>query len=560
LLLFRSSLQKMPKDQKTEAKGEKAAPRKQFPLTEEEKAAQAKVDKCEKQIEELSARVKEIKSKLAEKENARIKLRQAILQNRNAIKKITEQIEEKRKAQNEAFGRAQKFIDSLRNRKSRRSDERAELMKLLPKDAHLPPLREEEDGPAGTVSDYDRAIKIVDAEIERIQMAHATGENSVQEEKRVIGSIARWNSVKDKIKELEAKAAAPLAELAEVDVMSLLETCRKLKGEIQELQKSYLPHYAAIEEAVKKTEENRADVPNLLENRAAIVAQIKEAVARLHDAEFELDTARFKAQHARNEKRRAEAQQKSEAIKARNAEFDKKREDRIAKAMNTLPHEREVAVANQLLSLLRSVALPGTCGIPESAAPAAPKAKAGPTMKSAPSLELEESAPNATQMVVSRKTQPVPKVGKKQNKKKAAAAAAAEETKKQEPKKKTKEDLVRVSPVAAGFCDELSLKVPTTYGEVEETYNAAKEKLEGFEKVRNMIKEKREKDLQEAEKKAIEDAAKKEEEKAKAKAEAAEKAAEEPAAEAEKPAEEPAAEAEKPAEEPAEEPAAAAAE
>jgi len=537
----------MPKEQKAEKKGEKkgekGAPKKQYPLTEEEKVAQAKVDKCDKQLEELGARVKEVMGKVREKESARGKLRHVVLENRDAIKKINEQIDEKRKAQSEAFSRAQKYIDSLRHRKSRRSDERAELMKLLPRDAQLPPLREEEEGPAGTVSDYDRAIKIVEAEIEKIQYNHAISPNTVQEEKRVIGAVARWTATIEKIKELERKAAAPLAELADVDVMALLETCRKLKGEIQELQKSCIPHYAAIEDAIKKMEENGAEVPKLLEDRAAVFAQVKEVVARLHDAEFELDTARFKAQHARNEKRRAEAQQQSETIKTRIAEANKKREDRIEKAMNTLPHEREVAVATQLLAQLRSVALPGTCGIPESAASSAPKAKTQPTMKSAPSLELEESAPNATQMVVSRKTQPVPKVGKKQNKKKAAAP---EEPKKQEPKKKTKEDPVRVSPVAAGYCDELSLKVPTTYGEVEETYNAAKEKLEGFEKVRNMIKEQREKALQEAEKKAEEEAAKKEEEKAKAKAEAAEKAADE----AEKPAED-APEAEKPAEEPA---------
>jgi len=529
---------KVAKKGKTEGEG-KAAPKKQFPLTEEEKVAQAKVEKCEKQIEEQTARLKEVLGKLSEKDNTRYKLRQQIFEHRDAIKKIQEQVEEKKTAQNDAFNRATKYIDSLRKRKNRRADERAELQKLLPHDAQLPPIRGEEEG-SEAVNDYDRAIKIVQNEIERLEHVHATTSNSVAEERKLIGAVARWTSVIDQIKALQEKAAAPLAELAEVDVMACLETCRKLKDEIRDLQASTLPHYDAIADACKKIEENRAEVPKLIQSRTAIFAQMKEIVARLHEAQFEFDNARFKAQHARNEKRRADALQESAAIKARLEEAKKNREARIEKAMNTLPHEREVAVANQLLGLLRSVALPGTCGISESAGTAKPKAQ--PTLSSAPAVELEEASFGATTMVVSRKNQPIAKVGKKQNKKKKAAAA---EPKSQEPKKKSKEDPVRVAPMTANLCEELSLKVPENYGEVEETYNAVKEKLEGFEKIRAMIREQREKDLQEAEKKAEEEAAKKEEEKAKAKAEAAEKAAkeaEEPAAE-EKPAtEEPASE------------------
>jgi len=381
--------------------------------------------------------------------------------------------------------------------------------------------------------------------MEKIQLQHAT---MGTDDKRIIGSIARWNAVIEKIKELERKAAAPLADLADVDVEACLETCRKLKEEIKVLQDSCIPHYDAIAQCVAEMEKNRTDVPKLIEERISLYAQIKDVVARLHNDQFEYDQAHFKAQHAQNEKRRAEALAKSQSIKARLEEMRKTQEARIEKAMNTLPHEREVAVATRLLSSLRSVALPGTCGTSEtSAAPAAPKPKAQPTMTSAPAVELEEAVVTATTVVVSRKSQPIPKVGKKQNKKKAEKAA---EPKTQEPKKKTKEDTVRIPPVAANYCEELSVSIPTTYGELEETYNLVKEKLEAFEKVRAMVREQRQKELQEAEQKAKEEAAKKDEERAKAKAES-EKKAEEPAAEPSA-AEEPA-----PAEPAAAEPAAA---
>jgi len=543
------------KDKKPQGEG-KAAPKR--PLTEEEKNTQARVEKIEKQITDLYARFKEIVGKIHEKDNACRQLIQKKRDEHEAIKGIAKKIDEKRKEQNKNFSQAQKYIESLRHRKSRRTDERAELMKLLPTGSQLPSLRESEEDASGAVNDYDRAIKIVRDEIERIQYEHAT--NSSSRDQKVIGQVAKWNAVIEKIKELETKASAPLAELAEVDVLGCLETCRKLKGEIKELEDSFAPHYAAIAEAQKKIEDLYAEVPKLVKSRDDVCAEMKDAVGRLNVALADKDKATYKAIRAHNDKRRAEALQQSATIKARREEQRKSREARIEKAMNTLPHEREVAIAQQLLTYFRSIALPGTCGVSESARqPAEPKQKTKPTMTSAPSVELEEAVASATKMVVSRKSQPAPKVAKKQNKKKKAAAPAAAAPVETAPKKKTAEDSVRIFPVAAHQCEELSLNVPETYGEVEATYNTVKEKLEGYEKVRAMIKEQREKELKEAEQKAEEDAAKKEAEKAKAKAEAEKaKEAEKPAeAEAEKPAE---TEAEKPAEAEAEKPAEAEAE
>jgi len=533
-------------EKKGKAEGERKGPaKKQIPQSEEEKNANAKVAKYEKQIEELVGRLKEVFSKLREREITRNKLSHEMFSHREAVKEIQSHIDEKINAQKESFNRAVMYIDSLRKRKHRRADERAELVKLLPHDAQLPSLREDDEN-GDSVNDYDRAIKIVQQEIAKLEHVHATSPNTVAEERKLIGVIARWNSVIEQIKELQAKAAAPLADLADVDVMACLETCRKLKGEIAELRKSCIPHFDAIAAACKKMEENRADVPKLIETRVSIMAQIKEVSAQLSDAQFELDKARVKSRKAYNEKRHAELAQESAAIKARLEEIRKNRQARIDKAMNTLPHEREVEIANKVLTYLRSIALPGTCGISESSAP---KPKAEKPAAAAPAAEVQEASFGATTMVISRKSQPIPKVGKKQNKKKKAPAADAP---KEEPKKKTKEDAVRITPLAASQIEELSLTVPENYGQVEETYNAVKEKLEGFEKVRAMVKEQHEKDLKEAEKKAEEEAARKEEERAKAKAE---KAAEETAAAAaeEKPAEEKPAE-EKPAEEkPAEE-------
>jgi len=525
----------MPKEQKKDGKkpqGEKAAPKKTFPLTEEEKTAQAKVEKFEKQIEEAQAKVKDIMFKIREKESTRNKLRNKVNENRDAIKKIVEQIEEKKTAQKEAHDKAQQYIEALRKRRNRRADERAELLKLLPRDADLPPLREEEGATAG-VSDYDRAIKIVQRELERLRLAHSTSSSTgMAAERKMMSSEAHWKDVIAQIKKLEESAAAPLADLAEVDVMGLLETCRKLKGEIAELQASTLPHYNAIAEALEKAEENRAGVPKLLQERNTLFAQVKELVTKYQEANFELDQAHFKAQQARNQKRREDAIKESAAIKARIEEAKKRREARIEKAMNTLPHEREVAAANDLLAYLRTIALPGTCGVSETAAPK-PKVKAEPTMTSAPSVELEEASFGATEICVSRKSQPVAKVAKKQGKKKKAAP---KEPVKTEPKKKTPEDSVEISPAYTNRFEILSLSVPETYAEVEARYNEIKEKLEGYEKVRSAIKEEREKSLKEAEQKALEEAQKKEEEKKAAEeAKAAEPAAE--AAEA-KPAEE----------------------
>lgn len=543
-------MKRMPKDQKNiavkEAKkdGRKEGkkddkPKRQIPLTEEEKVAHAKIDKCDKQLDELTASFKDVMGKLREKDSARAKQRSAIFDNRDALKKIFEQIEEKKSSQNEFYGRAQKYIEALRKRKTRRADERAELVKLLPHDAELPPLREDDD--AAAVSDYDRAIKIVQRELERMRDNFAA---NGRDERKLIAATGRWNAVIEKIKELEAKAAAPLAELAEVDVMTCLEACRRLKTEIQKLQDSCLPHYAAIEEAVQKSEEIRADVPKLIKERDNILARIKEVVSQLHDAQYEYDVARFKAQKVHNEKRRAEALKESQEIKARLEEIRKNREARIQKAMNALPYDREVAVATEVLASLRSVALPGTCDIPESAA-SAPKAKAQPAVTSAPAVEIEEASFGKTEMIVSRKTQPVPKVGKKQNKKKKAAAAAAAEDAPKEPKKKTKEDAVRVPPFAANRLEELSLNVPETYGELEETYKAVKERLENYERIRATVREQHEKELREAQEKAEEEAAAKAKEKADAEAAKPAETAEEPAAEepaAAPAAEEPAAE------------------
>jgi len=501
----------MPKDQKEVKKdkreGEKPA-KKPHPLTEEEKAAQAKVDKLEKQIEEVQGKIKVVLAKIHEKENARYNLRTAAMGHRNTINEIHVQITEKRNAQNEAFSKAQQYIEALRKRRHRRSDEREELMKLLPHGAELPPLREEEeDG----VSDYDRAIKIVMHEIEKIQERHRTSSFSASEERKMMGSEARWKAAIEKIKLLEQAAAAPLADLAEVDVLGLLATCRKLKEEIAALNESCVPHYKEIANANQKLEEIRADVPKLIQERIALFGQAKDLVAKYQDATFELDKARFKAREARNKKYLEDLATKSAEIKARLAEEKKKREARIEKAMNTLPHEREVAAANELLPYLRSIALPGTCGTSETAAPKAksqPQQK--PTLTSAPSVELEEASFGATEMIVSRKAQPVPKIAKKQNKKKKAAPAESE-PKKTEPKKKTLEDPVKVAPAQFRKFEVLSLSVPETYGEVEACYNEIKEKLEGFEKVRSAIKEEREKSLQEAEKKALEEAAAKKE-------------------------------------------------
>jgi len=513
------------KEQRREQKkgeSEGKAPKKQIPMTEEEKAANANIAKCEKQLEELTQRLKEVMGKIHEKDSTRRSLLMGMIENREAIKKKNDQMEQKRKAQKESLDRALKYIDALRNRKHRRSDERAELVKLLPRDAELPPLNEEDEESTHSVSDYDRAIKIVQHEIERLTSSYATkSSGSVAEERKQIAAVARWNNIIEQIKELEKKAAAPLAELAEVDVMTCLETCRKLKEEIREISESCVPLYNAIAEASKKMADNSADAPKLVQERVSIFAQIKETVDHLHELQFEADKAHYKSLVAYNEKRRANLLQESAEIKARIEEAKKNREEIIKKAMNSLPHEREVAVAREVLASLRSVALPGTCGIPESAG--APKPKAQPTLASAPAMELEEAAPAATTMVISRKSQPVAKVAKKNKKKKAPAADASEG-----PKKRSKEDHVRIPPIAANGCQELAVNIPDTYGEVEETYNLVKEKLEGFEKIRAMVREQREKELQEAEKKAEERAAEKAAERAKAKAEA----------EGEKPAEE----------------------
>jgi len=541
----------MPKDQKREQKkdkpqGDKNKEKKTHPLTEEEKAAQAKVDKIEKEIEQTQAAIKDIMGKIREKESTRSKLRNKVMENRDALNKIYQQITEKRHAQSEAFSKAQRYIDSLRKRRNRRADERAELMKLLPRDAQLPPLREDEEG-AGGVSDYDRAIKIVMEEIEKVQQRHRISSFTAYEERKMMGAEARWKSVIEKIKELEQSAAAPLADLAEVDVLGCLETCRKLKEEINQLQDSCIPHYKEIADSIQKLEENRTGVPKLIQDRDALLAQVKGSVAKLQEANFEFDMARYKAVQARNQKRREEIAKESAAIKARIEEIKKNREARIEKAMNTLPHEREVAAAKDLLSYLRTIALPGTCDTSESAAPKAkPQAKPQPTLTSAPSVELEEASFGATEMIVSRKSQPVPKVAKKQNKKKKAAPA---EQKPAEPKKKSPEDPVQVSPAHLNNFEILSLTVPETYGDVEARYNEIKERLEGYEKVRAAIREEREKSLQEAEKKALEEAEKKEE----AKQEEEKPKEEEPKAEEEKPkeeepkAEEPAAATEEPA-------------
>jgi len=523
--------------------------KKTYPLTEEEKVAQAKITKLEKSLEDAQAKVKDIMMRVRDKESTRNKIWHTINENRDAIKKIHEQMEEKRSTQKEAYGKAQAYIEALRKRKHRRADERAELLKLLPKGAELPPLREEEEGAAaGGVSDYDRAIKIVHREMERIRLQHSTSISGTADDKRMIGFETHWNNVIERIKELERNAAAPLADLAEVDVMGCLETCRKLKVELDKLQASCIPHYNAIAEAFEKLEENRAGVPKLLQERNTLFAEVKELVAKLAEANFEMDKARYKAQKARNQKRREDALKESAEIKARNEEFKKRREARIEKAMNTLPHEREVVAAKELLSYLRTVALPGTCGTSESAAPK-PKVKAQPTMTSAPAVELEEASFGATEIVVSRKSQPAGKVAKKQNKKKKPAGTT--EAPKAEPKKKTPEDPVTILPMYTNRFEILSLQVPETYGEVEARYNEIKEKLEGYEKVRAEIKEQREKSLQEAEKKALEEAEKKKEEQLKEKeeeAKPAEESAEKPADEAaaaEAPAatEEPAAEA-----------------
>jgi len=533
----------MPKDQKTEGKkpqggkpqGEKAKgekPKKTYPLTEEEKAAQAKIESLEKELEQVQGQVKEAMKKIRDKEFTRNKLRNTIQENRDAIKKIIDQIEEKRNAQKSAQAKALAYIDALRKRRNRRAEERAELMKLLPRDAELPPLREEEEGPADGVSDYDRAIKIIHQEMERARLQHSTQSGTISQEKKLISQESRWNFIIEKIKELEQKAAAPLADLAEVDVMGLLETCRKLKAEINELHNSCAPHYNAIAEALKQIEENRAEVPQLIKERNEIFAKAKEVVAKLNEASFEMDKARYKAQQIRNQKKREELAKESAEIKARNEEYQKKREARIQKAMNTLPHEREVESCNALLNYLRSIALPGTCGTSENAAPKQPKTKnpQQPTLVSAPAVQLEEASFGKTEMIVSVKSQPVPKVAKKQNKSKNKKKKAAAEP--AEPKKKTLDDVVSVSAVAVNHFEVLSLAVPETYGEVEARYNEVKEKLDAYEKIRAAVKEQHEKSLKEAEQKAIEEAQKKEEEaKAAKEAAAAEPAAaEEPAA------------------------------
>jgi len=541
----------MPKEQEKEVKkdkpqGEKPA-KKTYPLTEQEKAAKAKVQKIEKQIDDIEEKIKAIMHKLHEKEFTRGKLRSKIMESRNAVIKIGEQISEKRNAQKEAFTKAQQYIDSLHKRKYRRAEQRAELQKLLPRGAQLPPIRETEEGAEAGVSDYDRAIKIVMQEIEFVQQRHRTSSFTAAEERKMMGTEARWRSVIEQIKQLEENAAQPLADLAEVDVLGCLETCRKLSDEISKLRESSLPHYKEIADSLKKLEENRAGVPELIQERNTLINEAKELVAKLHDAAFESDKARYEAVQTRNAKRVEDAAKESAEIKARIEEFKKNREARIERAMNSLPHEREVEAAKVLLSYLRSIALPGTCGVTEAEAPKpkAPREKK-PTLTSAPSVEVEEASFGATEILVSRKSQPVPKVGKKQNKKKKAA-----EPKPAEPKKKTLEDHVRVSPSHLREFEVVSVSVPDTFGEVEACYNEVKEKLEAYEKVRTALREEREKALKEAEKKALEDAAKKEEQ---PKEEEQPKAEEEPKEEKPKEEEEPKAEeagAAVPAEEPA---------
>jgi len=525
----------MNKDQKKE--GNKPGPKKTFPLTEDEKVARAKIDKLEKELEEAQKKVKEIMAAVREKESTRKKLRIKILDSTDALRKIHEQMDEKRQAQRQAFDKAQQYIDALRKRKNRRADEREELLKILPHGSELPPLRTGDEEDTDGVSDYDRAIKIVQQEIQKVEFQHSTSSFTKSSERKMMGREAGLRAVIEKIKELERNAAAPLADLAEVDVMGCLETCRKLKAEIAELNASSVPHYKAIADAMQQIEQIRASIPKILEERNALFAQVKEIVMKLQEANFEMDKARFKAQQARNQKRREELANESAAIKARIEEAKKRREAMIEKALNTLPFEREVAAAKELIAYLRSIALPGTCGIPENTAPKTKSQPAQPTLTSAPSVELEEASFGATEMVVSRKTVAVPKVAKKANKKKAA-----QQPKKAEPKKKTAEDSVRVAPTQFHRFEILSLSAPETYGEVEARYNEIKEKLEGFEKVRAEAKEQREKSIQEAEKKAQEEAAKKAEEREAAKAEAEKPKEEEPKAEEPAAAEAPAAE------------------
>lgn len=501
--------------------------------TGEERSLEEQQAAVEKTLEAKTLRLKAVAGQIREKEAKRGKLRHKILENRNAIKGVRDQQKEKRLAQRKLFDGVQKYMKGLHERKNHRSTARARLVKLLPKGASLPPLRDDDEFEGSSVSDYDRAVALVQEEIRELEMRISTESMTLPEERRIKGEITDWNRAIREIRQLEAELEGPQAELVETDVKGTLEACRKLEAEIVELNGSCKPFYEAIAAAVAEMEANRADLPKLLDERAALIKELQGLVARLHKVRYDLDMAHYKAGRDRFEKRRAEALKESEEIKARFARAKEARAALLEKAKNNLPHEHELETAKRLLAYLRSVALPGTCGVTEesfAAAAAERAAKAEMERKrlvSAPSVEIaEEVRSEGTERVVSRKEQQPAPVGKRakraQAKKAAAAAAAAPKkaakeaaaSKPKEEKPKQLGDKMKHAKSVVNDYEELSLAAPATYADADKSYHELEEKIAEYEKVRALVREEREKALMEPAKKDEEPVAEEKEEQA----------------------------------------------
>ena len=513
---------------KEEKKGEPRVVKK-VEKSGEERSLEEQLAAVEKTLDAKTARLKTVAGQIREKEQTRNKLRRKVLENRAEIKKVRDQQKEKRQVQRKLFDEVQKYMKVLHERKNHRSVARARLVRLLPDGASLPPLRGDDEFEGSLVSDYDRAIALVRDEVRDLEMRLSTAVMSMSDERRVKAEISTWNRRVGEIQQLQIELEGPQAEAAETDVKGNLETCRKLEAEIAELNESCKPFYEGITAAIAEMAANRADLPKLLEERDALVGELKGLVARLHKVRYDLDVAHYKAGHDRFEKRRAEALKESEEIKARFARAKEARAALLESAKNNLPHEHELETARRLLAYLRSVALPGTCGVTEesfAAAAAARAAKAEMERKrlvSAPSVEIAEDVRNmGTERVVSRKEQPVAAVGKKakraQAKKAAAAAAAAAapkkaekkaaEAKPKEEKPKQPGDKMKHAKSVMNDYEELSLAAPATYADADKSYHELEEKIAEYEKVRALVREEREKALMEPAKKEEEEAPK----------------------------------------------------
>lgn len=316
------------------------------------------------------------------------------------------------------------------------------------------------------------SVKDIETEMTRIEdrMAHTT--LSLDEEKRLVSQLAALKKSREVVKGFSARQ-----EQLSADEESRKDTLEKMKAQdviLNEIKQREGALQKEMQAARSKEQTVNGDVPNLIAEREACIANIKQARGEIRKArdEFrELENAYYSAEREYREATKKEREERKKQYFEERKRRDEERKKRDAENAPP-PYFMEITICEQLLAYLGKFV--------QQESPVAAAADTAPSTSGDSSLVLKmrtEDALDDVDVMFTGKKKGAK--GKKAGKKSKADAALA-------PTSKLPHSIETYTSFS-----KISVTVPVTVADVPATVTAVTEKKANYEALAKVAEEKK---------------------------------------------------------------------